>query len=71
MAKKPKPPKGMTSGYSGAQLRLYTNGERFVITTNRDACTNRQVELTPEEMLKVLRLFSPYFNNHDFGLDDG
>lgn len=67
MTKKPKPLKGMTTGYSARELTLYTDGERFAISRNEI----ERVVLTKEEMLKVLRLFAPYFNNHDFGLDDG
>lgn len=55
----------------GQYLRLYTNGEIFRISNGYDLTYGEDaVILTKEEMQKVLIFFSPYFSNHDFGVDE-
>lgn len=67
---------GITRGYTNSVgLSLYTDGERFEIRRMDQSGVLPKLDrvvLTKEEMHKVLRLFAPYFNNHDFGIaDDG
>lgn len=46
-------------------VELYTDGKKFRI---KDGITT--VVLTKKEMWTVFKTFAPYFNNHEFGIDD-